>query len=364
MADLQTCLKFSVGLSTRDCPCLTTDRPSDYNKSNSGYHLDDMSDGVQLEFPASLEDCGGGSVWDLLEQARIEGINEFQTAFLATSLQYADASVVPMRTQIGDDKTNAAYYTAMPIVGLVLKPKTMRGGVYYMSKIHLTMAGNQNVQLRIYKSTAMSAPIQTVTFGTLNNVKVTHVFSSPIEMPFTDDFGNPISYYFVYERTNNVLPMDNLFDCGCGYDHSWNEYFTSYGGYQLSDWNMLNSGVSGYDNHVMGIQIEGSITCDTTKWMCMSDWDFKTNAYAAVISKVIQLTAINKLIGYLLKSQTINRYTLMSRDSLIGRYNMNKEAIEGQIIWLGRQMSRNAGNLTDCFTCRANSIYNRVALLV
>lgn len=365
MANLQTCLKFAVGLSTKDCQCLEDDRPSDFNKSLSGFYLDDMDHGIPLEFPASLADCGNGNVWDLLEAARTQGINEFNTAFLATMLQYADNSIVPSRTQIGMDKFTSGYYVQLPIIGFMLKPKTQRGGVYHMTNLNLTMNGSELIEVKIFSSADMVTPITTVTFNSVNNTKVTHQFSTPIDLPFTDAYGNCLSYYFLYERTNSIQPVDNKISCGCGdADQTFKNHFDRWSVIQLSNWESLNSGVSGSDEHAMGIQIQGSVTCDTTQWMCMSEWDFTSNPFAAVISKVIQLISINKLIGNLLQTPTINRYTLMGRDGLLSRYNMNRESIGIQMAWIGQQLSKNAGTLSDCFTCKANSIYNRTSLLV
>lgn len=365
MADLQTCLKYAVGLSTKDCPCLENDRPEDYNKSLSGFYLDDMDHGIPLEFPASVSDCGNGSVWDILEAARIQGINEFNTAFLATMLQYADTSIVPSRTQLGRDVFTSGQYAQLPITGFFFKPKTQRGGVYHMTSLSLAMTGNELVQVKIFSSANMVTPFTSVTFSSVNNTWVTHQFSTPIDLPFTDSYGNNLSYYFAYERTNNILPVNNEIFCTCsGQDQSYKNHLNQWSAFQIADWESLNSGMSGSDNHAMGIRVQGSITCDTTQWMCMSDWDFTNNPFAAVISKVIQLTSINKLIGNLLQNQTINRFTLMGRDGLISRYNMNKESIGMQMQWIGQQLSKNAGSLSDCFTCRANSIYSRQSILV
>lgn len=358
MADLQTCLKFAVGLSTHNCACTTSGRPSDYSKSLSGYYLDSMSDGIPLEYPASLEDCGSGTVWDILEAARVQGINEFKTLFLTNAMQHTDNSIVPNRSRIGDPKITAPYYVSKPYIGMMLLPKTKRGGVYTMTQLNLTMNGNGTIQVQVYASNNLATPVTTVTFNTVADVTVTHVFPQPVMLPFVDEVtGYPITYYFVYER-NGLLPKDVRFDCGCGYDHKWMENFTHWNGFQISNLSELN-GVNANEGYTMGLQIDGFVTCDVTKWMCMSDWDFQNNPFAAVISKAIQLLSINKMIGYLLNnSTTINRFTLMPREGLIDRFNMNKQAIDGQMVWLGQNLAKNGSTLTDCFTCRANSIYN------
>jgi hypothetical protein len=234
-----------------------------------------------------------------------------------------------------------------------------------MTGFTLTMDGNASIDVKMYKSTDMSTPIKEVTVSALNTKKVNTAFTTPLDLPFTDEYGQVIRYFMVYERTDNVMPRDNLFSCNCGGgDHSWQGSFDQYLGFQLADMESLTADVMGSDIHSMGIQLQGSVSCDTTEWMCASSWDYKTNAFAAVIAKIIQLMSINKLIGAILQSSTINRYTLMSREGIMSRYNMNRQAVEGQLLWLGMNLGNYAMNLSDCFTCRANSIYTKKDLLV
>lgn len=362
MTNIIDCLKYSVGLSTKSCNCYDP-KPTNWDKSLSGYYIDDMENGIPLEYPASTQDCGSGSVWDLLEQARISGINEFYTSFLVSGMKYADPSMIKMRGLIGDDKNTMPLSISSNVVGIVLKPNTLRGGTLYIEKLHLTMAGVENIEVKIYRSDNTTTPLITQTISTLNNVKVSHTFTTPLQLPFTDDFGNPLKYYIVYQRTNNVLPRNTVFNCGCGsVIRNWDTYIQGQG-LQLNALGDLTANTTGIDGYTYGIQLEGIITCDAIKWLCASDFDYQTNGYFRTIAKSVQLFSINKLIGYMLNSAETNRYTILSREKLLSTFNDNQKIINQQTVWLGRELLKNATNFTDCFVCPVNNIYAKQAIL-
>lgn len=364
MADLQTCLKFAVGLSQRECPCFESGRPVDHDRSDSGYFIDSLDDGIPLAFPASVTDCGDGSIWDLLEQARIQGITEFHTGFLAGALRHADQSIVPSRGQIGDDKTNSGLYVTNPVCGIVIKPKTMRGAAMLLNAVHLTMNGTGPVEVKLYRSDNFSTALLTINFSALNNQKVTHTLANPLSLPFVSDTGEPYKYYFVYERTGGIQPRDKVFNCGCGsVVKNWDGYVDAKG-FTLAALGDLNDGVTGYDGFTYGIQLDASFSCDAAKWMCVNQFDYNVDAYSRVIAKVIQLYTINKLIGYILNSPAINRFTVMPKEGIISRHTANQRQIESNMIWLGQNLAQYAGNMTDCFTCKADNIFNKQAILV
>lgn len=364
MANLQECLKYAVGLSQNTCVCLPT-APSNADKSLSGYYLDDMSDGVPLSFPSSQSECGQGNVWDLLDQARVQGIQEFQTGFLANSMQYAGQAIQKIRTQVGDDKHSSVFSVSTNYCGIVVRPaRQLRGTSMNLYGFYATMGGNQALELKIFRSDNLSTPILTQPFTSQNNTKVYYPLTNPITLRLNDDAGNDYKYYFVYERLNNVLPMNNVFDCGCGTKiNSWNEYLVGKG-FNINSLNDLPGVIDGADAWTYGLQLDISISCDATQWMCNADLDYMTNAYARVIAKAVQLYSINKLIQYLLTSTAISRITVMPKDGLIAKFKSNQDQINGNMQWLGVNMLQYARSMSDCFTCPANSVFNKQPILI
>lgn len=364
MSNLQECLKYAVGLSQNDCVCLESDRPADYNKSLSGYYLDDMMDSIPLSYPAEASECGHGDVWSLLEQARIQGINEFQTGFLANSLQFAGQSMVPVRTSIGDDKITSVFSVSNPWCGIVIQPSRMlRGGAMNLYGFYATMGGNQTMELKIYRSDNFTTPILTQPFTSSNSVKVYTPLMNPLQLRLYDDVGRAYKYYFVYERLNGILPMNNVFDCGCASSNKlWRDYLVGKG-FNTSALGNLNTIGDGNEVWTYGLQLDVNISCDSTQWICNSNLDFMTNPYARVMAKAIQLYSINKMISYLLSSTAVNRITVMPKDGLIAKFNANQEQIATNMQWLGVNMINNAKTMSDCFTCPVDNVFKREILV-
>ena len=302
----------------------------------------------------------------MLERARVAGIQEFITGFLTTTMRNAGSSIVPSRGEIGDNKNNSALIVNNPVVGFALKFKPMRGAAMTLNGISLTMAGADTFTIKIFRSDGdYTTPILSQAITTLNNKKTTFNLTTPLVMPFTDDLGSQYTYHVVYERTNGVYPRDNVFNCGCGSQvRHWDPYLQLYKGFSLTGWGELNENVTGFDGHTYGIQLDASFTCDATKWMCINKLQYQTDGFAAVIAKAIQLYSINKLLGGILNSTAINRFTVLPKDGIISRLNANNKSLEAQMIWLGQNMHTYASSMTDCFTCKPDNVFNKQEILV
>lgn len=365
MPTIQDCLKTAIGLSQRDCNCFDP-KPTGWNVSESGLFIDSIDEGVPLEFPAGTAGCGEGGVWDMLERARVAGIQEFIIGFLTTTMRNAGNSIVPTRGEIGDNKNDTALIVNNPVVGFALKFKTMRGAACTINGISMTMAGAATFTVKVFRSDGdYSTPIFSQAITTLNNKKTTFNLTSPWVLPFTDDLGNPYTYHVVYERTSGILPRNNVFNCGCGSQiRHWDPYLQRYKGFALTSWGDLNENVDGYDDFTYGIQLDTSFSCDATKWICINKLQYQTDGFAAVIAKAIQLYSVNKLLGGILNSTAINRFTLLPKDGIISRLNANNKSLEAQMIWLGQNMHTYASSMTDCFTCKADNVFVKQEILV
>lgn len=361
------CLIPLIGLSQNECPCLGNEnRPPDFNKSLSGFYLDDMEDGVPLQYPQGAAGCGDNGVWSLLVKARKEGLNEFLTDFGVAIERAHTTPFTRFNGLFGEPKSNTPLYgLSKEFAGFQFIPKEngVKGAqmVIRAFTMYMATAINPNKTLQIWKASVPNTEglfdaekVYEINVTVVANQKVRVELSTPLILDLTDSVGNPVRYLYVYERGGDTA-MNIKFSCGCGGPRLriYEQYGELYGieADSLSEIDNISATGSSFSN---GLSVEVELRCNTTSWLCQLTNGSITN-YGQVFAKTFQLYAINKLIGFILSSNAINKYTLMKQEALYGKRNANRTRINERFNFLRSDFPF---EYSDCMKCgdRSNMV--------
>lgn len=360
MADLQDCLKYAVGLSANDCECLQDEnRPEFYNRSDSGYYLDDLEIAPPLQYPkAANATCQ--EFWALLEAARANGIRDFVTDFMAMSKQYNTLDMTPFDGAFADNQKISialAGITQQYLVSKYEPREYKRGATMEVRKVGLVTNTPGTYTISIYRSSDIGSTLPApttirdidVTVTTPQKLATAEVPGGVLQLPLWKD-DRKESYYFVYSRGASI-PYNMKYNCGCGTNTRTWERWIKGKGIKTNDITTLEDVQPTYSAYSYGIYVEGSLSCDSFDWLCRQ-WNYKTDAFARVMARLIQLYSVRKLHTIMLNSQRVNAYTMISSEALVKRQaaitRMIQDPTMGNMPWLFKNMPK---GVTGCWTC-------------
>jgi len=365
MADLSECLKYAVGLAKNECACLDPDEGEtfeDYNRSDSGYYLDDMEIAPSLQFPKAANECR--TFWEMMKEAREQGIRDFITDFVSQSRMYTTIKMSPYDGEFVDNKKVNMVVTGINkqyLVAMYRPLRYVRGAVMEVKQIGLIMNMAGVYTLNVYKSTDLYSPevtpvpVQTDTITVVTpGVLATTDLATAWSLPMWED-NQKVTYYFVYDPMG-AKPYNLKFNCGCTNGTKPWESFITGKGIQTDDIARLEIDAQSHSTNSYGIYLKGSLTCDGFDWMCR-DWNFKTDSFARVMARLIQLYSIRKLHALILNSSRINAYTLLKPEALqqriIGISRMINDPALGNMPYLFRNIPR---GVTGCWECESRAM--------
>lgn len=358
---LEVCLNEIIGLSVNDCPCTEGGRPLNYNVSLSGYYIDNLQFGIPINFPNTALECGQNNVWELLERARIEGLNEFITDFML-SLYSNRKGIKGFSGSICDNHKANAPITSITkdYLGKTLVSAKLKGAVFILSRVCLIVDKNITTDIQIYSS-QNNALLATIPITTTANFDSCVDLTTPLSLPLTDKYGIPINYHIVYDR-KTALPLNAPADCGCyGTVKEWKEYFSI----QSFETDSLpyyapTAEKCATNEYCNGLSVAGTITCDPLAWLCQQT-EFKTDIFLRTMSKLIMIYSVNKFISALLRNPNTAFASISSIEMMQSRLQQNAEMIPDTMNWLAQNMPIDA---SDCFTCKDEFGMTKKALIV
>lgn len=367
--ELKDCLKYAVGLSENECNCFEDGKPTDegeeFNRSDSGYFIDDMEHGIPLVITNAASDCDDGGIWSILEDARENGIKEFQTSLAILLSQYNKRKFNSYTGGIGDDKHSKVLTVNGQYVAMYLQPKKIRGGKMVIKGGTVTShaTGTTNVAIRTSDDN-FTADVEMKTVAFQAKKRTSFEFDNAIEVDIFDSSGN-LQHVAMYADLTTFQPRNTQFNCGCsGARRGWQPYVDGYGIYfddpaAIEAHYLEENLLSTQRNQTFGLSMNVSMVCKEMDWMCENQ-DYIYDPWARVAAKCIQLFSINKAIGYVLNSQKVNAYTLLRREALYGKRNHNRKLIEAKMAWLASNIPTNA---TDCFLCGDQRMHKRAIIV-
>jgi len=348
--NIMECLLDVVGLSQTVCPCSEPTKPTGANVSRSGYFITDQQDGIPITFANAATDCTTGGVWELLANARSEGVRQFVADLNIETGKYYTPLNTPYAGIIGKIEDSTAIVTEKSKAIFEIKsrgiPATVKiTGLY----VYSTVAGPLTVDL--YSDTNPVTPLVSQTWNVIigwNNVK----YTNPVYLDLNDETRGTVSRYFlVFDIASVGYARNNRTVCGCG---GYNQDFLNY--VEVSGWSAgsVYEAVAGTAiNHGsvgMGLAIEASANCTFGNFICSLDFDqFVSSGLNWVIATTLKHKIVMNVATAIIQSQRVNQYTLYSLEVIYGKRNHAQSEYLKGLSYIAQNMPEGA---MQCFKCR------------
>lgn len=338
------CFDSIFGFSRSSDSCVDGWDPS-YALSESGNYLDELP-GMSLRI---LDAVGGkDSIWELMINARQNGINTFKADIFSELMKYNEYRREKFQGEIGHRRFTQVI-TKDTYHGMRLF-SDIRGGVFTLRGVTLNLNTTENVNLMIYDDFDLLHTVAILSEA--GKPKLTSI--TPIELTLN---GN---YYFIYEPVGT--PYNNKMTCGCGgyrwcfntekpcYNQSKENWtlWTMAGGIHgdvIAD--RENWGVSQY---AQGLRLHGDFKCDAMAMLCTDASDFENNEIDSAIAWAILWKSAEYLTYAIKNSEEVSRYTLIGSDDVM---NTNMQFYSDKYTALINYIAENIEpSRSECLKCR------------
>ena len=354
------CLENIIGLSRTDCECFEV--PS--NTSDSGIYIDE-TEGLNLVQSNGAADCGNGSIWDMLQKAKVAAIGSYRTDISARLLQLYKPSRVPFKGIIGRTEKKVGDLTPKALAGLQVLCAPVKNGAIILKRIGLFFDTTTTMDVTIYNNIS-SDPV--ATFTGLNSVanKVSWNEIQQTTLPMYTTEADYLIYYVVYEYAT-AKPIKNELQCiGCSGKLLIN-YLQSNPNFSLKSndsrytwYNWVNvtgvtkdtvdemrEGNPPFTNLAYGLLLDGEIKCNANDISC-NDTDYTNSPLALAMAYAIRYRAAELLCTAIINSTQLNRYTMLDREQLYGKRNQYRKEYSDRLDWIAENID---WANTGCLTC-------------
>lgn len=332
--------------------------------------MDDYEHGLSAVFAKSAKDCGDGSLWDVLQKARYEGINDFVTYLFKAVGQNKNSFVDGFSGEFGEVNNRTVNTSDLSckknIVGHTVRPNVYKGASIKFKKVWLAINQAGTYEVNIHDMKDFTTPVTTISIvhpGGNALVGVDVDLADRIQ-PLSEA-GKPISYSISYER-NGGLPLNYTYYCGCGdqYKPTWmkNKYMES-NGFCVDALGEIIPGSSCCNRlFTGGLIVEWEMICDPAEWICKQDDGFwKTSHWGRIAAKAAQLLTTQKLIAAILDTSRVNFYTMFSADELQEKRIAFSKLTDELIVYLSENMPP---HVDHCWSCEPAQGFNKRGIIV
>lgn len=339
-----SCFYQVIGFARDEDSCVSGWNAA-YGVSDSGLYLTELQ-GMSLRI---LDSVGGPkTVWEMMEDSRLNGINTFKTDIFPELMKYNQYRREKFQGEVGHRRFTAPIikdtYHGMRLFS------DIRGGVFTLRGVTLNLNSTENVNLLIYDDFSLlhTVPIS----STANNPKLTSI--TPIELTLN---GN---YYFIYAPVGT--PMNNKMTCGCGgYRWCFNTEKPCYNS-SKENWTLwamaggIHGDIPAYRNvwnvseYAQGLRLHGDFKCDAMQMLCTDASDFTNNEIDSAIAWAILYKTAEYLMYEIKNSQEVSRNNLLGIDDTLNanmEYYSQRYAVLINFIAENIEPSRN-----ECLKCR------------
>jgi len=345
-----TCYQNVIGLSNTECDCWDTDKPSDFNTSESGLFITDLDPLTHLK---PLENCENGTLWDVLEKSRDNAILAFIADTNALLLESYSLQRKPFYGGIGEKKATDYRTISEMYAGVRLNCERINSGVLVIKNIGTNFKLSGTIILQIYNSFNEKIGGD-ITLNTVAGVPTDNIQSTPIELPLFNK-NECLEYFFVYLLGSNQ-PKATRVNCNCGNfkplfkvdspyykrDHVGKNAWANYlmiGGLETDDITAFDEEMSVYSTSYMnGLFFDVELKCKVREVLCQDSLDFEGNPLAIAMAMAIRYKSASLLADSILKSGDPNLQTLVNADALsvareewIEQYNVMTEYIASNV---------------------------------
>lgn len=350
---ISTCLEKIIGISNRNCTCLT-EIPEEENLSNSGLYVDDIfetTNSLKLKESLNCQD----EIWDVFKNARKSSIEEFSMNLLGLLSTNQVKQITDWRGILGDpDRANKlTMNNGLQGFEIVPKSNVPLGLSLQITAVGLLLNGAGIYNLNLHSSES-NDPLKSWPITSQINKPTVIEVEEILILPMFTKSGLKISYYFTYDPGTRI-PFETKAWCDCNNDPAIAKYLTING---LNDFSTI-SGISGAKRsykQMNGIIIGANLSCGN-EWLC-SKWNYKNDPWALTMAKTIQFMSMVKVLQYVLNSNTINKYTtILETEHLYGKIKHYNKQIEGRMNYLSTEIPEQAKN---CWSCTPSSYMGEI----
>lgn len=374
MSTPATCFENIIGLSRTECPCVES-APEGANVSESGLYLDELP-GLNLQKLNATQACGSGGLWEKLDRAREQAIEDTQAELMACIAANTEPARGMGAAQIGEDKkaTGTAITLRHAYHGMTVQTAKVVGGSFYIDAIATAFKPvdgmPDTITLNVYERIEASAdPIATYVLPIAGN-RVVWTDIAPLALPM-DAIGtdNP-RFFFLFQPFAGAKAMNSLVNCGCGgFAPYWDQASPQYESRQQkqgklwADWAMAG-GTFGSDltrrdlwtveNPTSGILLRVRFECDERSTFCTGAPNYQTDNVQKVIAHAVRYRAGYNLLTDLMHSEQISRYTMTAGEAMEELRKEYLKAFEDRAKWVCEQLSEraNVNRYGDCRKCK------------
>lgn len=341
------CLNGLVGLANRDCPCVSGGQPSGWNDSESGYYLDDREYGFPVKSSLySNIDCGEDTIWDTLSEARTQGIRDVKSDLQQALETVRESSVINWRGLIGKAEGTGSNSSASTYAGIQVRPTSrMKDAVFMLKAVYININATKSVTVTVSSNDGTFSSVSE-SASVVANTWSRHQFSSAVALPMYSIGLTDLRYNIAFQPDGATVKQNRLYCCG---KQPWMKHINA-GGFDLAAL-PDNEDVLYTNTTLPGIAIEGYFSCNKLDWICdleeMNGLDLRD-----LIARLIQWKSAIHLITGVLRSDKVNRATLLDQEGLYRQRSFLAKKYENAVLWVAQNLP---GGVTSCWGCEKSA---------
>lgn len=329
----------------------------------SRYTLTDQRDGLPLKVLDGIKDCAN-PVSVILEKARADASANFVTDFSAEFSEVYTPTIPDYTGNVGKlDQSMAINNARSKAVVQLWSWGSM--SVLSIRAVQLYGIATAEIEVSIFSENDLTEPVAQVTVSAQSGKWVRAEFESPALLDLSgQDFGATDGrprYFVVWDIPSGAYPRANKFTC-CSRREDFYPFFEAHG-YSVESLSEMSAPITAKSHGAvgMGVSLEASAACTFNVAFSRLDYSiFSASGWQWVLAKTLQHGGVMNLADAFVKSQNINQYTLLSRESVYGiRAHAEKEYQKG-LKWLVQNMP---GAALSNFKCR-DTLYRVGEILV
>jgi hypothetical protein len=321
------CYDNIIGLSRLDCPCIEDAAPTGYDTSQSGLYIADYPPFLEMD---GYNECGQGSVWDVLDRAREQAIAAFTADTNAALMTVFQSRRDRFKGQIGDATGREALSTSSTYAGARIACNPVRGGTLKITAIGTLFSAAGTITAKIINSrnqqVGSDIPLTVANGFHLNTI------STPIELPTYIDYDSKHEYFLVYTHNPaNPAKLNTVSGC-CGFyprfdmaapmwkgqysgSKAWANWVMAGGwtGNSLTDFDLCGASTG---TQLNGLSLQVELGCDVGLLLCNGSLDFSTDPQALSIAYAILWKSLSNAASLLLGSTKLTRTATANREYL------------------------------------------------
>lgn len=344
------CINNLIAISLTDCECvtrgLTQGQILEIRKGVSGLSLDDLKEGINLKPIQNLGNCE--SFIELSTGSRSTATKNLRDDLIAGIGKKYNQRKAKYIGQIGRLSFTGGLRISKQYQVVRLRANQISDAIITVKSIRLITSKSVETPYRIvkaYDGNFIGEVLQEGTVMTAANNFV-NLPINPIALPLSEN-GNKLDYYFIWESIDGNEPRDNSLSCNCG-GVSYESYLQATGG-EIDNIEMLD--LKNYGGYSRGLSIDVEIECKTGNLICR-EYDSQ-NAVAVVMAWALLYKTGAILVGSILSSPEVNRYTMLDREHLYGIRNHYEKEYNLRVNYLIETINVTS---SDCFVCRDHNI--------